>query len=758
MASADTELLRARIRLELDKMGVSDAKAGLGVIYQSLTNSRKAADMMVDAIDSINEATQFAADTAESFLQPWKDASAMFVQTMGFADQTSAHWIKTQQRIMQSQLALGRAATRALQPWQDRLASILNMVTDFVEKNPELVQSAINIGAVVAASATAVNAATRVAATVRQTFSYIQQLRQLQGIGAGFGAAGILAVGLPAAGIAGMAGGKAISGGLASIGAVSQQYNAQVQAQTAGSVIKSFLQVLASAGLLIKQSMNNFAVDLAKLGATISKVIADIQESLGIISPEAAQQQRDAADKAVTDIANYLNKQLQEQAKFNDQAISKVGEFVDSALGQLNAGGAGAGPAAGFSQDVLDNFAQFMQQLQQQEQQFLAEQQRAITAFNRQMAEAEADFRESQAQAESEYQRSVSEAQKSYQEEQAQSRKDFYRGEQKATQDFLLAQERARQDHEYRLQDAAARLDALAVIQEQRQFAIDNTRAKEDFDRQRQQSQAEYRLQEKQRADNFKKQMAQMADQFRRQQTAAEQQFRKQQERERQHFQQQLIDQAASYNAQRQMAIDQYKAQMNLQMQYQTWSEGAIASYYSRLQAQLQAFIAGSSVPTTINWDGGMGGGGGGGNNSGPGGLGPGDSGYDPRKDPELRREWRMEVQDGSFAGTFEEWLRKNGFTWPGMAGGGYTGKGGLRQTHPHEFMLTASTTSALEQRMGGRLTQGSIASLGRGGGGGGMSITNVFNDVGQHSIGDLEAMVERVMTKLVRSYVGSAG
>lgn len=759
MASPDTELLRARIRLELDKMGISDAKAGLGVIYKALTDSRKAADMIVDSIDSINEATQFAADTAESFLSPWKDASAMFVQTMGFADATSRRWLQTQQRMAQSQMALGKAATRALQPWQDRLANILNMVSQFVDQHPELVQSAINIGAIVAASATAVNAATRVAGTVRQTFTYIQQLRQLQGVGAGFGAAGILAVGLPAAAVGGAALGKGVGQGLQKVGAISAEDNARIQAQKAGDILKSVLRVFVIFQVGVDKVAREIIVQMSNFVATIKKVLIDLQETFGLISGSDAANQRAEADKANANAINNLDKQLTAKFAAENAFIDKAGEFLNGALDQLESTDTGGGSGMPFTEDMLNNFAQFMQQLQQQETQFLAERQRAIEAFNRQMAEAEADFREQQAQAEVEYQRSVSEAQRNHQEEQKQSRIDFYRSEQKATEDFLLQQERARQDHEYRLQDGAARLDALAVIAEQRQYAIDSKRAKEDFDRSRKQAQAEYKVQEKQREDNFRKQMSQMADQFRRQQTAAEQQFRKQQDRERQHFQQQLIDQAAQYTMQRQQAIDQYKAQMTMQLQHASWSEMQWDMYYDHLRAQLNAFITGGSEPIS-DWDGGQGDGGGGntGGNSGPGGLGPGDEGYDPRKDPELRREWRMEVQDGSFTGTFEEWLRKNGFTWPGMAGGGSTGQGGLRMTHPHEFMLTASTTSSLEQSLGGRLTQGGIAKLGRGSGGSGMNVTNVFNDVGKHSIGDLEGMVERVMTKLIRNYVGSAG
>lgn len=773
-SSADTELLRAKVRLELDKAGISDAKAGLALMYHALQSARKEAEMTVDAIDSINEATTFAAETAESFLQPWKEASSLFVQTMGFADQTSARWLKTQQRLTQSQLELGRVATRALQPWQDKLANILGMIADFATKHPQLVEYGINAAAIVAAGATALNAATRAAASIRETYSYIKALGKIGGLGAGLGAAGVLAVGLPAAvGIGSMAG-KGIGQGLAKTGVISESENLKIQAETFGSVIRNMIFLWDSAVDPLRRAFFGIFEVLSDVKEEFKKIIIGIREWIGSnpvlnaalpgagLAADQAKNELATAHQVNEDYKKAIQDALQKRFEMDILEAKKIGDFVDAATGAINASNAGgSGGGMTFSQDMLDNFAQFIQQLEQQEKQFLAERQRAIEAFNRQMAEAEADFREQQLLGEQEFLRASREAENSFHEEQKQSRVEFYRNEQKATEDFLLAQVRARQDHEYRLQDAAARLDALGVIQEQRQYSIDKQRAEEDFQRTRNQAKAEFKVQEKQREDNFKKQQAQAADQFRRQQTAAEQQFRKQQERERQHFNQQLADQAASYNAQRQMAIDQYRTQMNLQLQYQNWSESQIASYYGRLQAQLQAFIAGAQVPETVlDWDGGQGDGGGNntGGNSGPGGLGPGDDGYDPRKDPELRREWRMEVQAGEFTGTFEQWLRQNGFTWPGMAGGGSTGQGGLRMTHPHEFMLTASTTSSLEQSLGGRLTQGGIAKLGRSGGGGGMNVTNVFNDVGKHSIGDLEGMVERVMTKLIKNYVGSAG
>jgi chromosome segregation ATPase len=88
--------------------------------------------------------------TASLFAFANKEAQRL-KEAGGVVDETTKKWLDAQKRIELSYQRVGRTALETMLPTLEKIAAIAEKASKFVEKNPQIVQAALNIGTVMAA-------------------------------------------------------------------------------------------------------------------------------------------------------------------------------------------------------------------------------------------------------------------------------------------------------------------------------------------------------------------------------------------------------------------------------------------------------------------------------------------------------------------------------------------------------------------------------------------------------------------------------
>jgi hypothetical protein len=143
---------------------------------------------------------------------------------------------------------------------------------------------------------------------------------------------------------------------------------------------------------------------------------------------------------------------------------------------------AGALAISEFDQAVTEAEQGLADQIAQRESAFMEQRAKLITDSNDRMADIRAQGQQELVDLEAEHVQTMNELRADFQDEEGKRQRDFAR-------DQLLDQE----DHRDRLADAASRMDAIAILEEQRSFARDQRRAQEDFDAETQERREEHR-------------------------------------------------------------------------------------------------------------------------------------------------------------------------------------------------------------------------------------------------------------------------
>jgi len=166
---------------------------------------------------------------------------------------------------------------------------------------------------------------------------------------------------------------------------------------------------------------------------------------------------------------------------------------------------------------------EFEKSVAREEEDWLLQRGRAVAEFNRQVADLQADAAKRDARIESDYAERIAEL-----------RADSAKRLSDIEEDYQRNRERAERDHKDRLFDAAARLDAVAVANEQRNFKRQSDDAKEAHDDQigKLQEQLEERLAEEAKAHQRQLQDNRDADAERLKDMQADFALRRQQEEE----------------------------------------------------------------------------------------------------------------------------------------------------------------------------------------------------------------------------------
>jgi hypothetical protein len=127
-----------------------------------------------------------------------------------------------------------------------------------------------------------------------------------------------------------------------------------------------------------------------------------------------------------------------------------------------------------------------------------------IASTGRKLSDLQSDFAQEQADAERDYRDTIAEITRDFQADSAQDLEDFQRD-----------QSRAMEDHRDNMLDAAGRLDAVAILDEQRNFAKEQKRAGEDFKTEQKRRQKEFKTRLKDEENAFKKERQQAVRNYR---------------------------------------------------------------------------------------------------------------------------------------------------------------------------------------------------------------------------------------------------
>jgi hypothetical protein len=482
-----------------------------------------------------------------------------FVEQAGIqGDETADRWIAASKRVKNAQLNLGQDAAQALLPVYEQIASLAEKVAGFADAHPELMQAAINTGAVVAvvgAIGLAVSKGIRLVADFKYlaatteysvaTTRFQNSVREfltkefLPGAGPGGGGAGAgTALGTIAlyatsiiisAELGTMLGnkiGEAITKGKTGLAGEGGFGLGDVAVGTImAAQTPSFLALkgLNALGVVSDETVNKFretatAVDRFAAGLLGANKILNVIEG---VDPNRVKENIAGGETSLRDFQQEANlaqatqsyiQYRQQEAQAEEQYMQQRAQIVQQGAAQLA--------------QIESNYAQQRTQLAQQ---FAAASAQALSNFSYQQAQALEQFNRSEARALEEYNQNRSEARESYQEEEQRSREDHVREMQRMEEESLDRQ-----------RELTAARDALGLVKEQRDLARRQRDAEEDFsvERKRRRQDLQQRLQDME--EGFRQERQRRQEDFAYQQAQAQEQFERQQVQARQQYEQRL--------------------------------------------------------------------------------------------------------------------------------------------------------------------------------------------------------------------------
>ncbi len=320
-------------------------------------------------------------------------------------------------------------------------------------------------------------------------------------------------------------------------------------------------------------------------------------------------------------------------------------------------------------------------------------------------------FRERRQEAERAYQQQIVQMTAEFDLARTERRAEYEREEIRRTEDFQRERARRERQHRESLLDAASRLDARSILEQQRQFAREQREAKDDFDLETQRRKAEFSLRERQEKDAFKRRLDQ-----------AEAAFREQERRERAQYQRSIAQQNAAFQAE----LRQLSAALSARL----------ASNHQAMQSELAQLFGFQNTEYTVREE------------------------HYRRLREQLTRYFGAMGMVGPTPGPVTGMATGAAGAVTGFArsvfaalgrvfdAGGYTPTGPIFARRG-EFVLTPGTTRELERGFGGPLTQQRIVQSIRSSRIGPITVHQSFGDVGRYSPRQIEGMVERAMVKV---------
>src|SRR5579859_830102 len=142
--NADQEL---RVSITTDRAAASQTAQTLNQHQESVKQLlRSYRDLEMEG-RKLREIGTVAVASGAAILAPLIASANEYVKRYGALEQTSRNFIAAQQRQADATTALGRVAAQALTPIMNQAADFMDRVAAFAQAHPELVQSAVGVGA-----------------------------------------------------------------------------------------------------------------------------------------------------------------------------------------------------------------------------------------------------------------------------------------------------------------------------------------------------------------------------------------------------------------------------------------------------------------------------------------------------------------------------------------------------------------------------------------------------------------------------------
>jgi hypothetical protein len=148
---------------------------------------------------------------------------------------------------------------------------------------------------------------------------------------------------------------------------------------------------------------------------------------------------------------------------------------------------------------------EFTRKLAREEEDFNIKRARAAEKLARDVADVQGDLN-----------RKIGDIRRDAEKDQLEAQQQVNRDLEKDHEDHLLTMRRMQEDHDEKISDAAARLDAVAIINENRKYAKDRRRAEEDFQLEQAQQREEFQIEMQQRQSDANERIALARDEARR--------------------------------------------------------------------------------------------------------------------------------------------------------------------------------------------------------------------------------------------------
>lgn len=348
--------------------------------------------------------------------------------------------------------------------------------------------------------------------------------------------------------------------------------------------------------------------------------------------------------------------------------------------------------------------ARYDQQAEQLQRDAAVERERIERQHQEKLSSLAEQHSERRVEIEREFAQRTAELERELEQSLAKMRSDYLREEQRRVEDFNRERARAERQHRVSILEAAARLDASAVLQEQRRYAEEERQAKEDFAVETQRRREELALREQQERESFQARLRQAQQAYNEQLRRENEQYRRSLAQQHSAYQAELRQLSSALNARLSANTTAMQKELAQLFGFQTYEYTAREQHYARLKQQLDRWL-GSTVAVPA-----------------------------------------ITTAAGRVATTATDALRGI-FSTLGRVfdSGGYT-PSGLVMTRAGEYVLEPHTVRMLEQGLGGPLTQQRVQQLVRTAQYGPVTIHQSFGDIGRYSPRQIESMVERAM------------
>lgn len=694
----DEKTLNLLLKFGLDSQSLGRVKSGVSSLEKELDNAKaKALATQKSLLDMSESAKQAGQTYAKIFAVGVGVTGGIFaaadryVKNAQVATETTKQWTAQTEKLQLAQGRIGAVLAEQALPLLQKAADLAGKAANFVDRNPEIVKAALNIGVAVAsigAIGMAVTKGIKLYADVKFALIGVQQLAagklmadaakmQLAASAAGkYGVAGGL-IGPAAAGSAGAGAGGGLAG--AASGALLPIVTTVVSL-LAGSYLGTKLGNLGGKAIYGDQWQDKGFGDSMKEVLKTTKQIVLLASPLHILSGEAEKLGLISHDtrvkifdlqKAILGLGDASEKGFKGGKSSNvgahaeamtSEVTSEQMQIVDSYVDMLREEKQAA-------QQYASDRLEIIRDAQARELSILASNQKAIyqinTNYNKQVASITANFQKASAAAE-----------RSYAQQRAQVIRNAGVEIRRIEEDHQANMRKLLLEHNDRVNDLVSSRDALGLVREMR-----------DYERRRQEEEENTNKQIARRRQDVAQTLRDMAEQH-----AAERAERLAD------YKQQLKDAAEQKTEALKQQAEKYREEMAAAQKAKADALRALSEQYNaERQRRREAFAA-----QVRDLDASM-------------------QGEQKRRQAYYTAMLRdVEI----WAQAYRRSLPSGGHAGSGINGirdmGGYATKGiyGLAQDGRTEFVLSGDTTRAAEALIGARLTQENMLAAMRQGGG----------------------------------------